>query len=140
MNTSAQKIVLATALIGGLLLIGYTSIAQSSFGINTNNPDSSAVLDVVSTNKGILIPRMDSASRAGIANPATGLLVYDNTANKFYYYTGAAWTIVGDANSMWSKSGTYVFNTSDNIGIGNATPSFKLDVTDDINRSSTKGY
>ena len=55
-------------------------------GINAtgNAPHSSAILDVESTTKGMLIPRMTTAQRASIASPATGLLVFDNT-------TGSCW-------------------------------------------------
>ncbi|MFC2086117.1 hypothetical protein ACFLQ9_00190 [Bacteroidota bacterium] len=53
--------------------------------------DSSAMLDVKSINKGLLIPRLDSSQRVGIATPATGLLVFDTDASAFYYYDGADW-------------------------------------------------
>lgn len=60
-----------------LLLIGLISqIIIAQVGINTTNPDASAVLDIVSTNAGILVPRMTEAQRTAIASPATGLLVY----------------------------------------------------------------
>jgi hypothetical protein len=60
-------------------------------GINNASPDGSAVLDVSSTQSGILIPRMTTAQKNGIGTPATGLLVFDTDENKFYYYDGAAW-------------------------------------------------
>ncbi|MEL6805613.1 MAG: cell wall anchor protein, partial [Bacteroidota bacterium] len=65
------------------LLIIACSMAtiQAQVGINTDNaaPDSSAMLDVQSSDKGLLIPRMDSTSRRNITNPADGLMVYDST-------------------------------------------------------------
>lgn len=65
--------------------------AQASLGATT--PDNSAMLDIVSGNKGLLIPRMGLANRPG--SPATGLLIYqtDNTPG-FYYYNGSAWVAV----------------------------------------------
>jgi hypothetical protein len=49
-------------------------------------------LDVKSTDKGILIPRMTAAQRGAIASPATGLMVYQTDATAgFYYYDGTAW-------------------------------------------------
>lgn len=62
-----------------LLLIGLfvTFIGYSQVGINTTNPHASAALDVESTNKGVLLPRMTTIQKNGIANPASGLLVYD---------------------------------------------------------------
>lgn len=53
-----------------------TTYAQS-VGIHTATPDATAALDIVSTSKGLLIPRMNSAQRTGIVSPAVGLLVFD---------------------------------------------------------------
>ncbi len=74
-----------------------------SVGINTT-PDNSAVLDVVSTSKGMLIPRMNSTQRTSIASPATGLLVFDTQTQTFFYrhstgwqeLTGGAFTLFGN--------------------------------------------
>ena len=77
------------------LLLGIQSYAQTGVAINTtgNDPDTSAMLDVSSTEKGLLIPRMTEAQRTGIALPAKGLLVYQNDGTEgFYYYDGSAWT------------------------------------------------
>jgi hypothetical protein len=54
-------------------------------------PESSAMLDVQSNYKGLLVPRMDSSKRVNIASPATGLLVFDTGANGFFYYNGSDW-------------------------------------------------
>jgi hypothetical protein len=64
-------------------------------GNNTNAADASAMLDVESTNKGVLHPRMTESQRDAIASPATGLLIFqtDGTTG-FYYYSGTAWTPV----------------------------------------------
>lgn len=71
------------------------SFAQS-VGINTNSPNPSAALDIVSTDKGVLIPRMLSSQRSAIVSPATGLLVYQTDAPVgFYFYNGSAWAQVG---------------------------------------------
>jgi len=86
--------------------------AQQGVAINTDgsSPDSSAVLDVKSTGKGLLIPRLTSAQKAGIASPATGLLIYqtDGTAG-FYYYNGRTWAPVSAAAqgplSGWATTG-----------------------------------
>jgi hypothetical protein len=68
----------------------FFGIAQS-VGIGTTSPNNSALLDLSSTNKGLLIPRMTSAQRNAIANAATGLLVFDLDTNSFLFYTGTAW-------------------------------------------------
>lgn len=54
-------------------------VLNAQVGINTSTPNSSAALDIVSTDKGILIPRMTTAQKVAIVSPAIGLLVYDTT-------------------------------------------------------------
>lgn len=66
-------------------------IAQSSVGINTDAPDASAALDIVSADKGMLMPRLDSTGRMAIANPAHGLMVFDISTNSFWFYTPEGW-------------------------------------------------
>lgn len=60
--------------------IAATGYAQQNVGIGTTTPNASAALDVSSNNKGILIPRLDSAQRVAISNPAEGLMVYQKMA------------------------------------------------------------
>src|SRR5499427_8490778 len=64
-------------------------------GIGTTSPDPSSLLEIVSTSKGILIPRMTKTQRDAIAIPSTGLLIYQTNATPgFYYYNGTAWTAI----------------------------------------------
>ena len=65
-------------------------------GIGTTNPDASAALEITSSTKGVLIPRMTEAQRDAIPSVATGLMIYqtDGTVG-FYYYNGSSWTNVG---------------------------------------------
>lgn len=76
-------------------------------GIGTTTPDPSAKLEVSSTNKGFLPPRvtltgyMDNTT---IPNPATGLLVYNTGTNVdlaagYYYWNGASWATIATASS-----------------------------------------
>ena len=74
--------------------LSLNSIAFSQVGIGTTTPDPSAVLDINSTDKGILAPRLTSAQRMAIVSPADGLLVYDTTESVFYYYEVSAWQIM----------------------------------------------
>jgi hypothetical protein len=57
------------------VLLGISSLFNAQIGIGTPNPDKSSLLDVTGSNKGVLVPRISNL--ANIANPATGLLVYD---------------------------------------------------------------
>lgn len=69
-----------------------TAIAQS-VGINAtgNPPHASAILDLESTDKGMLVPRMNSSDRMNISPLTAGLLVYDTDEAEFWYYDGTAW-------------------------------------------------
>ena len=60
--------------------------------IGTSTNDASAIVNISSTTKGFLPPRMTNAQMVAIATPASGLMVYDTTNNKLNYYNGTAWT------------------------------------------------
>jgi hypothetical protein len=60
--------------------------SQAQVGIGTVNPDASSMLDINSTSKGFLTPRMTTTERNAIATPADGLIVYDLTLKSFYHY------------------------------------------------------
>jgi hypothetical protein len=67
------------------------TVAGSAVGIFTATPNSSAVLDVNSTVRGFLPPRMTTTQKNAIASPAAGLVVYDSTTNKLCCYNGSTW-------------------------------------------------
>ena len=75
-----------------------TVLRNGNTGIGTSTPAASAVLDVSSTTKGFLPPRMTAAQRTAIATPAEGLLVYQTDAVAgFYYIKNGIWTGLNDA-------------------------------------------
>ena len=77
-----------------ILIILSTNIFAQGVGINTTgaDADASAMLDVSSTTKGFLPPRMTEAEKNAISSPATGLLVYQtNGTSGLYYYNGSSW-------------------------------------------------
>ena len=63
-------------------------------GANTFTPDSSALLELQSTNSGLLLPRMTTAQRDAISNPAQSLLIFNTTAKCFETYVGNVWYTV----------------------------------------------
>ena len=74
------------------LLAGMQTFAQNNnVGIGTLTPNASSMLDVVSTNKGVLIPRMNTVQMTAIAAPANGLLVYNTDSSCFCYYKINIW-------------------------------------------------
>ncbi|MEM6344372.1 MAG: tail fiber domain-containing protein, partial [Bacteroidota bacterium] len=75
------------------LFLSLPFLAQAQVGINETNtdPDPSAMLDVQSTSKGMLVPRMTETERDNIGNPATGLLIYVTNNNQFQFFNGSIW-------------------------------------------------
>jgi hypothetical protein len=94
----------------------------------------SAMLDVKSNNKGMLVPRMTTAQRTGIASPAPGLMVYDTDNNSFWFYNNVAWTqITAGGSSPWATNGNNIANTNTGrVGIGTNTPNARLAVDSGI--------
>ena len=109
------------------LFISMQIAAQT--GIGTTTPHASAKLDITSTDKGFLPPRMTALQRTGIGSPAAGLMVYqtDGTAG-LYYYNGTSWIYIinsttnivsvvngGTGTNTSTGSGSVVLNTNPSI-------------------------
>jgi len=79
----------------GVQNLGAMVIDKSgNVGIGTTSPNAAALLDVSSTAKGFLPPRMTTAQRDAIATPPAGLMIYNTTTNKLNFYNGTAWEVV----------------------------------------------
>jgi trimeric autotransporter adhesin len=213
-------LLLFTSLVTASTLAQNTFPATGSVGIGTNTPNAASLLEVKSTTKGILIPRMTITQRNAIVSPVVGLMIFQtNSTPGLYYYSGTAWTAVsplaganrnlsnllspiafntnltpdsnnkrnlgtttltwhngffggtlkigaytlpstdgtngqvlttngtgnvswktvsggGGGGSQWTTSGSNIFYNAGNVGIGTATPAYKLDVAGDINLST----
>ena len=79
------------ALVLSIAFFTTSLLGQQNVGIGTTTPDSSAKLDIQSTSQGALIPRMTTAERDAIGNPATGLMIYNLTDSCVNFYNGDAW-------------------------------------------------
>jgi len=103
--------------------------SQQGVAITTDGTtaDNSAMLDIKSTSKGILVPRMTIAQRTSIAVPANGLLVYqtDGTAG-FYFYNGSVWAPISAASGPltgWATTGNAATDSTINfIGTSDNKP------------------
>src|ERR1700760_1151923 len=118
-------LLLQVLLIAAVLLPADTTAQSVAINADSSLPDPSAILDLKSSIKGMLVPRMTQTQRNLIAVPAIGLLIYqtDNTPG-FYYYNGAIWSAVkgsdstggggggGGADSYWTASGNDIINTN----------------------------
>lgn len=83
-------------------------VVRGSVGIGTSSVAASALLDMVSTTKGLLPPRMTTTQRDAISSPATGLTVYNSTTNALNIYNGTAWGAIGGGGTLSSLSDTSI--------------------------------
>jgi len=91
-----------------ILLLLVSTFTQAQVGIGTTNPASSSILDVTSTTKGLLPPRMTTAQRDAISSPATGLQIYNTDKGAIETFTGnsGVWFTLGRG------SGNKISNTA----------------------------
>jgi len=119
-NSLFAKLEKASVIAFILLLLtgaGINKAFAQNVGINTVTPNASAMLDVVSTNSGILVPRITMAQRDAIVTPATSLLIYQTDNTPGYYYnsgTPAApvWVRLFSGSNYcgeWTDAGTYLY-------------------------------
>lgn len=128
-----MKKLIARLIIMTTLQFCVINLFSQSVAINTDGTtaNSSAILDIKSINKGLLIPRMTTTQRTAIAAPAKGLIVFDITANGFWFYDGMAWNALstGSSANYWTSAVNDIFNNNTgNVGIGTTTPLVKLSV------------
>lgn len=100
-----------------LILSCCSLLSAQGISINTSGTaaDTSAMLDIVSTTKGLLIPRMTQAERNAIAVPANGLLIYQTDSSPgFYFYNSSAWTLVNPNTSSFLRT-----DASSAVAVGN---------------------
>jgi len=106
-----------------------TTLAFSqSISINEDgsSADTSAILEIKSIAKGLLLPRMTKSEKNAIALPATGLLVYQTAPDStgFHYYNGTAWQWIDPlVSNAWKITGNAGTDTAINfIGTNNNMP------------------
>ncbi|MFA6542498.1 MAG: hypothetical protein WCT99_12940 [Bacteroidota bacterium] len=106
----ATSRVFKTAAMGVIFLIiaAGNSAAAQGVGISETSitPNASAILELRSTLRGLLPPRMTTTERNAIASPAVGLVIYNTTTDRLNFYTGAAWIPLITADSLGTASGT----------------------------------
>ena len=122
---------------GALLLVGASASRAQNVGVGTVTPAASAILDVSSTTKGLLPPRMSKAQRDAVMAPAAGLLITqtDNTPGLYQYTAAFGWVSVGTLNSeslatlaapitavnVMPATTTLVYTTNGSTAIGSVT-------------------
>lgn len=88
----------------GMHIVAVAQDGGISIGKGNADADPSAILELVSKNKGLLIPRLSSSERDAIDSPANGLIVYDKTLNGFYFWNSTSWKEIA-GTSISSGSG-----------------------------------
>jgi len=73
----------------------FYDVANHNLGLGTNTPNATSILDLTSSTKGFLPPRMTTVQRDAIMSPATGLVIYNTTTNVLNVYNGTIWDVVG---------------------------------------------
>jgi len=119
-----------TVLYNGRTQINTTGFASA---LTQTQVTPAAALDVVSTNTGVLLPRLTTAQRNAIASGDlhNGLLLYNTDSSAFQYYNGSAWSSVGSGStsSRWLFSNGTAYDSTDNVAIGTNNPQgYKLAV------------
>lgn len=117
-----------------LMCIVISLHAQVAVNTDGTNPDNSAMLDVKSTTKGLLAPRMTLAQRNTIVSPATGLVVFQtNSSPGLYINSGTpalpSWNLVGGNSGQWLNNGSNIYYSLGFVGIGTTTPDASLAVS-----------
>jgi len=95
-----------------LVVLLVTPLANAQVGINTTNPE--AALDIVSSDSGVLIPRVqldDALTAAPVTTPVEGMLIYNATGIEtqgFYFWDGAEWNLVRkNKSTTWPAFNVY---------------------------------
>jgi hypothetical protein len=103
--------------------------AQVAISTDCSDPLPTSILEIKSTSRGLLIPRMTSTEMGNISNPATGLAVFSYSGSndgQFYYYNGTAWvtfgTEDGDAWDVEGEDQVSAIGRMGRVGIGTTTP------------------
>ena len=87
-----KKTIYYFILISAFLLNIHLAVSQIGISSSVNfTPNSKAILDISSTDKGLLIPRMTSTQRHIIDSTPLGLTVFDTDTKSFWYFDGAIW-------------------------------------------------
>lgn len=134
-------------LFTGLLLITSSGLAQVKIGDNLTTVNANSILELESTTKALLLPRLTQTQIDAMQNVPAGMLVYNSTANVLNIRTSSGWTTLAlaanaaSATNPWSTTNTtiYATNTNSRVGIGTSTPFSQLANTS-LNTVGSNGY
>jgi len=84
------------SILTSLLLLVAVTFTQAQVGVGTSSPHASAKLEVSSTTKGFLPPRMTTTERNAITSPATGLVIFNTTTNSLETRKSTGWVSLSE--------------------------------------------
>ena len=94
-----------------LLFICTSQSKSQSVGIGTTTPDATAQLDISSTSKGLLIPRLSTGQRNAIVSPAQGLMILNLDDKCIDIWNGSTWIkncgLQLSADTTWTKRANF---------------------------------
>lgn len=120
-----------------VFLLFFFQNLTAQIGINSTNtpPATNAMLDISSTTKGLLIPRMTTIQRIALTT-SDGLTVYDTDTKSYWFYNGTSWqnmNAAGGGSSKWLNAGNDIYNqNTGNVGIGIVNPQAKLHIEGNV--------
>ena len=146
-------------IISSMVIMSAQMNGQVGIGANTFTPDNSALLELQSTNSGLLLPRMTTAQRNAISNPAQSLIIYNLTTKCVEIYESNQWqaiwcdcigfsvtasaspsTINSGQSSVLTASGASTYSWSHSLGTGSSkTVSPTSTTTYSVTGTSTAG-
>jgi hypothetical protein len=106
-------------LLLGLFLFSYCTAQSQGMAVNSDGStaDASALLDIKSNTKGMLIPRMTKTEKNGITGAANGLMIFQTGPDStgFHYYSGSQWVWISSSANAWQLSGNRGTNPASNF-------------------------
>ena len=140
---------------GGLTISGGATTTGNAYfagtlGVGAVSLNASAALQIDSTTKGLLSPRLTTVQKNAISSPAAGLVLYDSDLNKLNVYNGSTWKnvgsteiggevtsgsagsvlFIGDGTVLGQDASNFTFSTSTNRLLVTQASSTRLSVTD----------
>ncbi|WP_225036089.1 hypothetical protein [Winogradskyella sp. SM1960] len=115
----------------GLFLI-FTTLSFSQVGIGVEDPDASSILELKSSDKGLLLPRLTTAERDLISSPAEGLTIYNTTTQSLEIYTDSWKRLTAEEETIPSLTMYRAMNGTSLATTSNSTnfDQFPLDADD----------